>query len=585
MKTTQNDLFKMSKHNNQKIKVSIKKGKPKNFIPTTDYELLAVPKIKVPKKSANLKSNKKTLYNILNNKHNITLSNQYKSSNNKDQNFINTFNDWFNNINEKNNININYISKKYINIDPEVFDEYTFNSSVSVNWYDYIDKIYLLHTKYKNSRTFNNLLNVGITDYDIINYRTDLPFSELKYYKSAAFLNAVYNAYENDYNHIMILRDDIKFLDNEEYILDCLNKSKIYNCVILNPHDIATDCIILDKGAIQKICQNKFNIKQLNWNQKLNNVLESLKTYKAKIDICLHLIDFVMPYVNGNDEEWIKIHEQYIDKKDNVNSKNRFRDWNNLNYIFRGLETYTKFIDNVFLIVMQDSQVPEWINRETVNIVYHKDFIPEDKLPCFSSSLIETYLMNIPELSEYMLYGNDDTFIIRETCRKEWFENGWPCININRFSLNTGDKYFTQLCKRSYDLASKEFPKKNNNYYRPGHDITSLMRSSGEHIYALYKDILDESAYRFRVDKDFNQYLYSIYMFNLANKHNNVKILSKYIGLTNDNIKLLKNINSYVKVCCINDCLTDNKNFDKICNDVNNILLKYYSPAVCKYEK
>ena len=48
----------------------------------------------------------------------------------------------------------------------------------------------------------------------------------------------------------MILRDDIKFLDNEEYILDCLNKSKIYNCVILNPHDIATDCIILDKGAI-----------------------------------------------------------------------------------------------------------------------------------------------------------------------------------------------------------------------------------------------------------------------------------------------------------------------------------------------
>jgi hypothetical protein len=111
------------------------------------------------------------------------------------------------------------------------------------------------------------------------------------------------------------------------------------------------------------------------------------------------------------------------------------------------------------------------------------------------------------------------------------------------------------------------------------------MRSSGEHIYTLYKDILDESAYRFRVDKDFNQYLYSIYMFNLANKHNNVKILSKYIGLTNDNIKLLKNINSYVKVCCINDCLTDNKNFDKICNDVNNILLKYYSTALCKYEK
>src|SRR5574344_1949764 len=97
---------------------------------------------------------------------------------------------------------------------------------------------------------------------------------------------------------------------------------------------------------------------------------------------------------------------------------------------------------------MQESQLPSWINTKSVNIVYHKDFIPEKHLPCFSSTLIETYMTNIKDISEYFLYANDDLFVINKTVRKDWFENGTPKIGMVRFFSE--EDYFSQNCRRSW---------------------------------------------------------------------------------------------------------------------------------------
>ena len=311
-------------------------------------------------------------------------------------------------------------------------DEYTYNSSIYINWFKYVNKAYFIHSKDENSRTLSNLKSVGLTEYENVYYKTELTFDKYKYYKSAAFLEAIEDAYNKQLNSIIIIKDDVKFIDNQNIIESFLENSTKHNISILNPNDIATDCVILRKEVIQFIHNLNIDKSQLNWHiMFVKQVLAKFTPYKAVIDICLHLIDYVVPFVDGNDIEWQKIHDKYtIKETGELNTVNRFRSWDNFQYVFRCIEQNCKFIDNVYLIVMQESQLPSWINTKNVNIVYHKDFIPEKHLPCFSSTLIETYMTNIKDISEYFLYANDDLFVINKTVRKDWFENGTPKIGI-----------------------------------------------------------------------------------------------------------------------------------------------------------
>ena len=93
-------------------------------------------------------------------------------------------------------------------------------------------------------------------------------------------------------------------------------------------------------------------------------------------------IDFVLPWVDGNDVEWQKDKAKYSGMKFSDESVARFRDWDNLQYIFRGIEKFTPWVNKVHFITY--GHLPKWLNTENpkLNIVCHKDFIDEkvDKL-------------------------------------------------------------------------------------------------------------------------------------------------------------------------------------------------------------
>lgn len=56
----------------------------------------------------------------------------------------------------------------------------------------------------------------------------------------------------------------------------------------------------------------------------------------------------------------------------------------------------------------------------------HKDYIPEEYLPTFSSHPIELNLHRIKGLSEQFVYFNDDTFIINAMQPEDFFKKGLP---------------------------------------------------------------------------------------------------------------------------------------------------------------
>lgn len=138
-------------------------------------------------------------------------------------------------------------------------------------------------------------------------------------------------------------------------------------------------------------------------------------------------IDFVIIWVDGNDPEWREEKCKYS-LKNIVDDRNiRYRDWENLRYWFRGVEKYAPWVNKIHFVTW--GHLPDWLDTSNpkLNIVKHKDFIPEEYLPTFNSNAIELNLHRIKDLSEQFVYFNDDMFIINKVEPKDFFTDGKPC--------------------------------------------------------------------------------------------------------------------------------------------------------------
>lgn len=177
-------------------------------------------------------------------------------------------------------------------------------------------------------------------------------------------------------------------------------------------------------------------------------------------------IDIVIPFYNDSDPEWRKVLYEYMGKEGStdrqVTGEERYRDWENLKYWFRGVEQNCKWVNKVFLVVASETQIPKWINRNNpkLRIVLHKDYIPEELLPTFNIMTIENYFCKIKDLSNNYVYCNDDYFFLNPTTEGMFFVDNFPVYKENEFEmkkLNTfgEDGTFYQILNNGMDLQLK----------------------------------------------------------------------------------------------------------------------------------
>lgn len=138
-------------------------------------------------------------------------------------------------------------------------------------------------------------------------------------------------------------------------------------------------------------------------------------------------IDFVITWVDGNDPEWQKEKNKAKKIESGDSRESRYRDWDTLRYLFRGIEKFAPWVHNVFFVTC--GHYPSWLNLGNLKLklVAHKDFIPEKYLPTFSCRPIEFNLHRIPGLSEKFVYFNDDMFLTNKVIPTDFFKNGLPC--------------------------------------------------------------------------------------------------------------------------------------------------------------
>lgn len=297
-------------------------------------------------------------------------------------------------------------------------------------------------------------------------------------------------------------------------------------------------------------------------------------------------IDLVVPWVDGNDEEWLKekakYSTDYVEKHDNDAS--RYRDYGLMQYFFRGIEEYMPWINKIFFVTW--GHLPKFLNTDNpkLRIVRHDEFIPKEYLPTFNSSVIELNFHRIEDLSENFIIFNDDIFVIDKLREDQFFRNNLPCDTLSsRTMVNYvfGHLiYYTVFNDmgiiNKHFYGNKHFTKWVNLHYKPKDNIRNLVNRLAKR-YSAFEDqhlpiphkksvfqkvweeeyeALDGMCHnRFRTPYDFNQWL--MRYWNLASGNfipSDVSKLGFYTDLDYDIDYLVDLIiNKKEKVFLLND--------------------------------
>jgi len=310
-------------------------------------------------------------------------------------------------------------------------------------------------------------------------------------------------------------------------------------------------------------------------------------------------IDFVILWVDGNDPKWLKQKNKYLNIKGD-SSKNRFRDCNNLQYLFRGIEEYASWVNNIYFITW--GHLPNWLNvkHPKIKVVKHEEFIPKKYLPTFNSNVIELNLHRIKDLSEHFVLFNDDLFILNNLKQEDFFNNYLPndvyieftkkkCSarhkNIRSNYLKIINKYFnkkeciknnlSKILNRKYGLGNFKTIfnlKKPYSDFISFHLTQSCLKSTFKTVWAKETKRLSNSCFnKFRAESDIGRGIFRYWNL-LEGKFFPYKSLGNYYVMKDDNKDLVSVItNRKHKIICIND--TDvNIDFEKAKNEINEAL-------------
>ncbi len=139
-------------------------------------------------------------------------------------------------------------------------------------------------------------------------------------------------------------------------------------------------------------------------------------------------IDVVITWVDSSDPGFQSIYDSYRSNspksKGSTDKPERHRENGELLYVLRSIEKFIPWIRNIYIVT--NGQKPDFINFESpkIHLVSHNDIFDDNgKLPCFNSFVIDSYVHNIPGLSEWFLRFDDDFFVGKPVSQKTIFGN------------------------------------------------------------------------------------------------------------------------------------------------------------------
>jgi hypothetical protein len=224
-------------------------------------------------------------------------------------------------------------------------------------------------------------------------------------------------------------------------------------------------------------------------------------------------IDLVYLWVDGSDENWLAkknaaLVKAGIPPEKSSTSDKRWRDNDELKYSLRSTQKFAPWINHIFIVT--DEQIPKWLdmNNSKITIVDHKQIIPNDKLPVFNSVAIELFLWNIPSLSEYFLYANDDTFFGKPIKPSFFFDKDGNPITIFKERYHKHSRY-RKTQWNALQIVRKHFGAVYNIAFK--HAIEPKRKSyMADNAKSFYNDIIAPTATPFRDTRNIQRMVFPL---------------------------------------------------------------------------
>lgn len=330
-------------------------------------------------------------------------------------------------------------------------------------------------------------------------------------------------------------------------------------------------------------------------------------------------IDFVIPWVDGNDPAWQTEKHKYQGKtRDDSNSANRFRDWGLMPYWFRAVEKFTPWVRKIHFITW--GHLPAFLNIDhpKLHIVRHEDYLPAEYRSTFNANTIEMNMHRIEGLSEQFVYFNDDMYLLRPMTESSFFFDGLPCAygaevpfsvtgqpgiwqHLILNDLRTINTHFhkpTQVKKNAHKYHSSIYGIKTNIRtlaaeklfpetflgFQNLHAPAPFLKRTFEEIWDLEPELLQEtSRHHFRTSDDVNQWL--ALWWQIASGEFHPCLVDNLVeGVTENNIHRLSRIVAEQQhdMICLNDS-AENVPFDELAEQLK-FAFETILPGKCSFE-
>lgn len=234
-------------------------------------------------------------------------------------------------------------------------------------------------------------------------------------------------------------------------------------------------------------------------------------------------IDLVIPMVFPDDTQWQREFSRHKGNGSGAVRHVRYRSWNTEELLVRCCLKYMPWLRRIHLLLASPSQVREWMvtmaaqdeGLTEIRTVYHRDFMPEEYTPCFSSPCFEMFLHRIPDLSERFIYSNDDMFPLSPLSPDDFFREGRPCQRFVEKPFPAKPNIFQRKCMYQLNMIAKPFGKHyRGTWMKNGHSMAPILKSSCEEVWRRHgKEIIQYLSPLKRTDRSYNHYIYSLYQY------------------------------------------------------------------------
>lgn len=250
-----------------------------------------------------------------------------------------------------------------------------------------------------------------------------------------------------------------------------------------------------------------------------------------------------------------------------------------LKYKLRAVEKWMPWIGTIHLLV-NDNDIPEWLNKSRVNVVNYKDFIPAEYLPTSNSKTAEVFCFNIKGLSSKFIFSNDHcvpNFTLKDSSfythdyksvKLEFNEFDFSSTQVSNFYRIT---LMNDLALANRDVKSKEFNTEMSLYEVQYTDKPLIKRHCIE-AFEKNKDLILKSLSPQREAKNISINYYSEYSY-LHYNGENVSFKYEIINADESPDYVYRAVNTKrLETRAKSIALRVNENY----KDVNTILAAYY---------